>query len=191
MTPLRGLTDPVGPESPQTYWVRRLVLLIAAVVVVALVIAGIAKLVGGSKESAAPAVSSFTPDPSWTDTAWASATPSASSSAVSPSRSGRRAVSPGPSAGASAQAPPARREGSQLSVKVTGDTKKPHVGDTETFTVEVRSSTSCHWDTQKVKQTLTVTSGSDRIWSTDDCGSWGPKGVHEIKSKHPRTYKIS
>lgn len=49
MTPLRGLTDPVGPESPQTYWVRRLVLLIAAVVVVALVIAGIAKLVGGRK----------------------------------------------------------------------------------------------------------------------------------------------
>ena len=47
MTPLRGLTDPVGPESPQIYWVRRLVLLIAAVVVVALVIAGIAKLVGG------------------------------------------------------------------------------------------------------------------------------------------------
>ena len=42
MTPLRGLTDPVGPESPQIYWVRRLVLLIAAVVVVALVIAGIA-----------------------------------------------------------------------------------------------------------------------------------------------------
>ncbi|MES6439425.1 hypothetical protein U6S23_05710 [Cutibacterium acnes] len=82
-------------------------------------------------------------------------------------------------------------EGSQLSVKVTGDTKKPHVGDTETFTVEVSSSTSCHWDTQKVKQTLTVTSGSDRIWSTDDCGSWGPKGVHEIKSKNPWTYKIS
>ena len=25
MAPLRGLTDPVGPESPQTYWVRRLV----------------------------------------------------------------------------------------------------------------------------------------------------------------------
>ena len=49
MTPLRGLTDPVGPESPQIYWVRRLVLLIAAVVVVALVIAGIAKLVGGRK----------------------------------------------------------------------------------------------------------------------------------------------
>ena len=84
MTPLRGLTDPVGPESPQTYWVRRLVLLVAVVVVVALVIAGIAKLVGGTKEAAAPEASSFTPDPLWTDTAWGSATPSASSSAVSP-----------------------------------------------------------------------------------------------------------
>jgi len=171
MTPLRGLTDPVGPESPQIYWVRRLVLLIAAVVVVALVIAGIAKLAGGSKESAAPAASSFTPDPSWTDTAWASATPSASSSAVSPSRSAPRTESPSPSALASTpSASSTMCEGSQLSVKVTGDTKKPHVGDTETFTVEVSSSTSCHWDTQKVKQTLTVTSGSDRIWSTDDCG---------------------
>ena len=185
MTPLRGLTDPVGPESPQIYWVRRLVLLIAAVVVVALVIAGIAKLVGGSKESAAPAASSFTPDPSWTDTAWASATPSASSSAVSPSRSAPRTKSPSPSASASTPLPSsAMCEGSQLSVKVTGDTKKPHVGDTETFTVEVRSSTSCHWDTQKVKQTLTVTSGSDRIWSTDDCGSWGPKGVHAVSYTH-------
>ena len=192
MTPLRGLTDPVGPESPQIYWVRRLVLLIAAVVVVALVIAGIAKLVGGSKESAAPAASSFTPDPSWTDTAWASATPSASSSAVSPSRSAPRTESPSPSALASTpSASSTMCEGSQLSVKVTGDTKKPHVGDTETFTVEVSSSTSCHWDTQKVKQTLTVTSGSDRIWSTDDCGSWGPKGVHEIKPQNPWTYKVS
>jgi len=192
MTPLRGLTDPVGPESPQIYWVRRLMLLVVVVVVVALVIAGIAKLAGGSKESAAPAASSFTPDPSWTDTAWASATPSASSSAVSPSRSAPRTESPSPSALASTpSASSTMCEGSQLSVKVTGDTKKPHVGDTETFTVEVSSSTSCHWDTQKVKQTLTVTSGSDRIWSTDDCGSWGPKGVHEIKSKNPWTYKIS
>ena len=191
MTSLRGLTDPVGPESPQTYWVRRLMLLVVVVVVVALVIAGIAKLAGGSKESAAPAASSFTPDPSWTDTAWASATPSASSSAVSPSRSAPRTESPSPSALASTpSASSTMCEGSQLSVKVTGDTKKPHVGDTETFTVEVSSSTSCHWDTQKVKQTLTVTSGSDRIWSTDDCGSWGPKGVHEIKSKNPWTYKI-
>lgn len=192
MTSLRGLTDPVGPESPQTYWVRRLMLLVVVVVVVALVIAGIAKLAGGSKESAAPAASSFTPDPSWTDTAWASATPSASSSAVSPSRSAPRTESPSPSALASTpSASSTMCEGSQLSVKVTGDTKKPHVGDTETFTVEVSSSTSCHWDTQKVKQTLTVTSGSDRIWSTDDCGSWGPKGVHEINSKNPWTYKIS
>ena len=63
--------------------------------------AGIAKLAGGSKESAAPAASSFTPDPSWTDTAWASATPSASSSAVSPSRSAPRTESPSPSALAS------------------------------------------------------------------------------------------
>ena len=192
MTSLRGLTDPVGPESPQTYWVRRLMLLVVVVVVVALVIAGIAKLAGGSKESAAPAASSFTPDPSWTDTAWASATPSASSSAVSPSRSAPRTESPSPSALASTpSASSTMCEGSQLSVKVTGDTKKPHVGDTETFTVEVSSSTSCHWDTQKVKQTLTVTSGSDRIWSTDDCGSWGPKGVHEIKPQNPWTYKVS
>ncbi|WCC80975.1 hypothetical protein O6R08_01380 [Cutibacterium equinum] len=82
-------------------------------------------------------------------------------------------------------------EGSQLVVKVTGDTKKPKVGDTETFTVEVKSSADCRWDTQKVKQALTVTSGTDRIWSTEDCGSWGPKGVHEIKSKEPWTYEVS
>lgn len=190
MTPLRGLTDPVGPESPQTYWVRRLMLLVVVVVVVALVIAGIAKLAGGSKESAAPAASSFTPDPSWTDTAWGSATPSASSSAVSPSRSGRRTESPSPSASTPSTSS-AVCEGSQLSVKVTGDTKKPSVGRTETLTVRVSSSTDCRWNTQKVKQTLTVTSGSDRIWSTDDCSSWGPKGVHEIKPKNPWTYEVS
>ncbi|MBS6260640.1 MAG: hypothetical protein E7L02_05240 [Cutibacterium avidum] len=78
-----------------------------------------------------------------------------------------------------------------MTVKVTGDSKKPKVGDTETFTVEVKSSSDCRWDTQKVKQTLTVTSGSDRIWSTEDCGSWGPKGIREIKSKDPWTYKVS
>ncbi|MDO4412796.1 hypothetical protein [Cutibacterium sp.] len=82
-------------------------------------------------------------------------------------------------------------EGSQLTVTITGNTKKPKVGSTETFTVKVESSSDCRWDTQKVKQTLTVTSGSDRIWSTEDCSSWGPKGVHEIKAKTPWTYKVS
>ncbi|MSS45001.1 hypothetical protein FYJ43_02820 [Cutibacterium sp. WCA-380-WT-3A] len=82
-------------------------------------------------------------------------------------------------------------QGSQLSVKVTGDTKNPTVGDTEKFTVTVSSSADCRWDAQKVKQTLVVTSGSDRIWSTDDCGSWGPKGSHEIKPNHPWSYEVS
>ena len=190
MAPLRGLTDPVVPESPQTYWVRRLVLL-AGVVAVVLVIVGIARLIGGSKQSAAPAASSFTPNPSWTDTAWGSATPSASSS-VSPNRSAPRTQSPSPSTSPSTPSTSsALCKGSQLSVKVTGDTKKPKVGGTETFTVQVSSSAGCHWDTQKVKQTLTVTSGSDRVWSTDDCGSWGPKGVHEIKPKGSWTYEVS
>ncbi|MGK2310052.1 hypothetical protein [Cutibacterium sp. V947] len=78
-----------------------------------------------------------------------------------------------------------------MAVKVTGDTAKPKVGGTETFTVEVKSSSDCRWDTQKVTQSLTVTSGTDRIWSTEDCGSWGPRGVHEITSKNPWTYKVS
>ncbi|MDU7484573.1 MAG: hypothetical protein E7K80_02330 [Cutibacterium avidum] len=78
-----------------------------------------------------------------------------------------------------------------MTVKITGASKKPKVGDTETFTVEVKSSSDCRWDTQKVKQTLTVTSGSDRIWSTEGCGSWGPKGIREIRSKDPWTYKVS
>lgn len=144
MAPLRGLTDPVGPESPQTYWVRRLVLLIAVVIVVALVVTGVSKLMGGSKKSAAPAASSFTPNPSWTDTAWGPETPTPSGSASS-GKSASSSKSPLATSSASASSSPSAStagelcEGSQLTVKITGASKKPKVGDTETFTVEVKS----------------------------------------------------
>lgn len=197
MSPLKGLRDPVGPESAPTYWIRRAVLAGACVLVLVLIVWLVASVLGGGSSSKqADAVPSpvFTPDPSWTDTGWA--TPIASPSSGSPSASGSASPSGSPSASASSPSatpsgstpgspspsPTAACDSSSLTAVVKGDARTIAVGGAASFHVTVTNDTgsACTWDLSKVKVDLTVTSGSDRIWSTSDCPAWAPKGTHQL-----------
>lgn len=98
MSPWRGFREPIGPEPARTYWIRRGLVVLIAVLVIALIVWLLSSLAGGSarKGSADPAAASFTPNPSWSDTGWA--TPintSASQSASPPHLIAARDVDPG------------------------------------------------------------------------------------------------
>ena len=73
MSPWRGFREPIGPEPARTYWIRRGLVVLIAVLVIALIVWLLSSLAGGSarKGGADPAAASFTPNPSWSDTGWA------------------------------------------------------------------------------------------------------------------------
>lgn len=159
------VSSPRGPLPPRVYWTRRVLVLGVALAMVF----GIGRLLGGS------------PDPSEND----SARP-ASADASTPA-AGRTA-----SDGATGDAAPAGTN-SEKKVKAK-KTKTPlavptgpcadddivasptvdgraYAGQDVTITLNLRaaSSPACSWEVSPDSVVVKLTSGSDRIWSTQDC----------------------
>jgi hypothetical protein len=146
--------QPVGDQPPGVYWIRRGLLLVALLAVVALV-----WLIwpGGSDDPVQP-VADTTPTPTL------SATPSDSESA-----------SPKPSKTKSTAEllPPC--DDSAIEVTVAADAKT-YPADRQpsfTFTVENVSDEGCSRDVGQAANELRVTSGGTQVWSSDDCSPGG------------------
>lgn len=176
---MSALLNPRGPESPATYWRRRLVVVAVALLVLALAGWLLALLTGpgGDKTSvsATPAndptlassAPSATPTPSATPSTTASASPAASSSA-SAKPSTKPSATPTPTPTGLVACDPAA-----LAMTLEGD-RRPTIGKPTTWTIGLanKGGQACRLDLAKNPLSLQVTSGSDEIWSTADCGSW-------------------
>ncbi len=164
---------PVGPESEQTYWVRRAVAAAAAVVVLIVLIALV--LPGGS-DSARP---STAPGP---DVAAPRPSPTTSSSVVL-----------GPTAAATPSSAAAPCDPQQLTIAATVATPSYPVGGRPRFTLSVTSTAGqpCTVDLGQAVVGLVVTSGSDRIWSSDDCAPGGPALVTTLRPGTPDTRSVT
>lgn len=141
--------QPVGPLPAATYWRRRLVLLLGVVVLLLLArsCAG-----GGGKPQAHTTTPTPSASPTATVAALATATPAPSPTA--------RPVAAGTC------------PDSVLRVTATTDAKDYPVGTSPRFTVTVTntSSTPCRRDLGAAAFEVVVSSGNDRVWSSDDCG---------------------
>lgn len=149
-----SLLHPVGPEEPRVYWVRRS---LVAVVALALV-AGVAWLVWPKE----PVVSAV-PPPTTTSsvTASGSSTPATS-------------ITPTPSPTATG---PVACDPTLMKLDVAGFQKVKVGAENTAFTLTVTNNTkvACILTISSETYTLTVTSGKDRIWSTADCAKWIPE----------------
>jgi hypothetical protein len=155
---------PVGPQSPGTYWLRRLLVL---AVVVALLLGIRWLLTGGDEEPAASASQSPSP----------SATPS---EATSPSESAAPSETPSPTATASATpAPDGLCADSAISVTASTDAASYTVGSTPRLRMRIEntSGTACKRDVGAAQNELVITSGSTQVWSSDDCNPGGDPNV--------------
>ena len=178
---------PVGPEPEETYWARRVAVIIALVVVAGLVVALVVNATrSGSAVSAepvppavtAPPADSPSPSPSASTSASASPSPSASASA-----SAKASPSSKPSASASAKPKatpspkptptgPVACPAEDLRATLTGKQRlKP--GQKTTFTLSLinGSATTCVVSVTPKTFELKIYSGTDRIWSSDDCAA--------------------
>ena len=195
--------QPVGPESPGTYWMRRAVLVVGVLVVLLLGL----KACGGSSGDAAerkgatptlsPAASS---GPSATPSAGAGATEGPGDGAASDASAGDvvldlGAVTASPTAGVESTAGPtgaaddAPATGSacadsDLDVSAKADAESYGSGANPTLTLTVRnvSGEACTRDLGSAALELVVTSGPARIWSSDDCGAKSGHAERTLKA---------
>jgi hypothetical protein len=182
---MSGLLHPVGPEPSGTYWLRRL-LVIAATGVVAAVVGLLfngsqdAPVVAAVPPSATPTVSTATPSrmpaaESSTSAATVTASPSpsgtptpaaslASTEKAKSSASSRARIKK--KAGATSCAPAALR------ATLTGQ-EKLKVRQAAVFQVSLINGgkTSCRVQVSNKNFKLTIYSGRDRIWTTNDCAT--------------------
>ena len=141
---------PVGPEPAPTYWQRRAVV---AVGVLLLLLFLRAVLSGSGGERERVAANGASPSPT-------------GSSSAGPSGSPQPSASPG----STPCAPPA------LTATATTERNDYPVGGRPVLVLTVTNTgtTPCTRDLGQGAVELMVVSGSDRIWSSDDCAPGGP-----------------
>lgn len=167
---MSSLAHPRGPEPERTYWIRRLIALVALVVALVVIVNVLRTLFGSGQSSAGPV---DTPNPSAlalnvsaspSATGTASASPSGTASSASASASSADPKQPcttsNVTVAVSAAAQVVSGKDDSLQVRLTNAGQSP-----------------CRIDFSRTPLTIRVYSGADRIWATDHCANWAPSGI--------------
>lgn len=159
---------PVGPEPASTYWRRRAVLAAAAILLLALLSAN---LTGGEDE----------PD----TVAEATATPQAAPD-------GESEVPPDPTP-AESPLEVAICQPEMLKIQATADHASYRVGSSPRLSLSVQNTGGgpCTRDLGQAAVELLVTSGPDRIWSSDDCAPGGAEDVTTLQPGKPVVQRVT
>lgn len=144
-----GVLRPAGPMPARVYWMRRLVVLGAVAVVVALGVVLVRLVGGGPGSSSVGAARTLPPSPS-----------------ASPTTSRAASTTPSPTSGV----PPAC-EAASLGLTLEADAASYPRAKLPTFTVTLVNTgpVPCLVDAGDAQREIVVTSGADRIWSSRDC----------------------
>lgn len=165
-----AVLHPRGPLPPGIYWRRRLLTLVAVVVVLFL----LSRACGSDGSPTARLSESPSPSPSVT----ASRTPAASPAASAPATPSPSVTpTPTPTAGgACAKA--------DLVVNARADAQEYPAGRRPVLTIGIatKGRTPCTYDVGQANREIRVVSGNDRVWSSDDCS---PGGGSEQRTLQP------
>jgi len=162
-----SLLQPVGDQPNWVYWARRAVVVVALVAVV-----GVGFLL--FRPSDDPSISAVPAVPS---TSAASQTPSATPSAT-------EATTPTPTGPVACDQ---ASSGLALAAykRVKQDAKQPFK-----LAVTNTGNAPCVLDLTATNFSLTITSGTDRIWSTSDCAKWVPAKKQSLKPQQAHEFEI-
>jgi hypothetical protein len=213
---MSSVLHPVGPEPSPTYWVRRAVVVGAAVLVLAIVIALIVN--GTSRGSAvqpnpsppaAATVAADTPSPTpmtstthtpgTLDSESASAEPTGSGSATPASSASAQSktsasATPKPSSSATKKAPagPTACAASDLRPTLTGKQRvKPKQPNTFALSLINGSGQTCIVTVSSKNFQLKIYSGKDRIWSTNDCAAVVKPITQKVAREQAVSWKLT
>lgn len=141
-----GVLRPAGSQPARVYWVRRLVVLVALVAAVSLVFLGARALFARSDD--------------------ADGDPTPTSPSASPTDAQTAAHDPSTPA----------CDPTSLSVTLSADATSYPAGAQPTFTIRLVNTgdVACLIDAGEAQRQVLITSGSDRIWASTDCGGDEP-----------------
>lgn len=170
-----GLLHPRGPLPPETYWRRRAIVAVAAIALIFLVVQCAFGGGGGKDAKKKKASSSSSASESTSSTAKPTAKPTTSTSSPQPSTSPKPSTpakakpTPTPTASAPATPQPCQPPSLKVSVKTGSATYAAGVSPVITMTITNSGAAPCVRDLGPGAIELKITSGADRIWSSDDC----------------------
>ena len=169
---------PVGPDSEQVYWQRRAVVAVAAGVTLFILIFLLTRAFGGGDTVQAGVETSAAP------------TPTAARPSVAP-MIGPAAGSPSPGPTPSGAVTACAVNAVELGATVERDSYPVGGRPRLTLTVTNTGSAPCTRDLGQAAVGLTVFSGSDRIWSSDDCAPGGPVSVKTLAPGTPEKIGVT
>ena len=191
---MRGWLEPVGDAPANTYWLRRGLILLIVIGLLAALVWGIGRLTGGpgpttatpqttaSAEGAAPTTQASTepaPEP----------TPAEPAPEPTPAEPAPEPTPAEPAPEPTPTAPPACRIGA-LAASIEGTNPLP-AGQATVFRVSITTTqASCLLDLAVEPAQLTITSGSDQIWTTASCPDWHPAGQFTLTPETPAVVEI-
>lgn len=165
-----SVLHPVGPEEPRVYWIRRI-----AVVGVAVLLLGLLWWIWPKPQTVSaipevPAASAATPSALATPGTTAAASPSAS-----PTPTGPQPCQP-----------------ASVRLSIIGF-QKVKVSAKQVFTITATNTGTdpCVLTIGPANASVTVSSGSDRIWSTADCDKWLPAKKLTLKSQATHEFSVT
>jgi hypothetical protein len=174
------MLHPVGPQSPGVYWFRRIIVL---VVVVALLV-GVRWLLTGRSGDGSSSAAGPTTSPTASPTTSPSTTPK-------PTTSPTTKPSSSPTTKPSTSAGVAACKDSAITVTASTDAASYTVGSTPRLRMRIQntSDTACKRDVGAAMNELLITSGSARVWSSDDCNTAGTQQVATLQPG--QSYSVS
>lgn len=194
---MSSVLHPVGPEPPQTYWLRRALVLTAAILVLAVVVVLIVSQTNNSSAiSASPAptaptasAASAAPTPASTASPRPAGAPSASTTTTTkPKASGTASAKPAKPTKVPILACPA----DQLRATLTGKTRlKPKKSNTFVISLINGSGQTCRLAVNGANFELKIYSGTDRIWSSDDCSKAVKKINKTVRAERAVAWRMT
>ena len=176
------LLHPRGPLPPSVYW-RRRITVVAGILLFLFVLRACAFGGDGKKQ---PSTTSTTP------VSTAGTTPGA---ATSPKPAASATSRPATSAPASVVPPDPSTPCAKSAIKVTAAANAGSfaagVEPELTLTVTNTGQTACTRDLGPAQTELRVTSGPDRIWSSDDCAATAAANPTVLKPDETKTFKVT
>jgi len=173
-----GIVNPVGPEEPQVYWRRRVMLAVVALITLVIIVRS---LTGGGDTAAAVATS----------------TPAATQPVATPAPS-LEVASPTPETiqpTADPTVPPVGEgecSDADTSIRVLVDRETTAVGEGVHIKMIVKniSDKTCKRDVGSGANEVTVISGPALIWSTDHCNASTDKNLVELTPGQEWSVKV-
>jgi hypothetical protein len=185
---MSGLLHPVGPESAQTYWARRVLVFGAATVLagaVMLIISGTSS--GLATQPEPPAAGSVSGA-----AATSSASPSGLDTAMPTPSTVDFSASPTPTASTEENGSSVDCQAEELRPTLTGKQRlAPKERNTFHLSLINGSDHTCTARVTRKNFELTISSGSDRIWSTDDCRSALDEISRKLGSEHAVAWSLT